>query len=408
MKKYYLPMTKDYVGHWSIVEAVRELMQNAIDAENENPANKKQIAFIGPNKNVLRISNKLSKLTLKTLLLGCGNKKNQTHTLGQFGEGYKLAILVLLRLGYSFSVQNGKENWLFSFEYNEDFDEEIFCLKIIESRRTVDTGLTFIIRGITPEVVEEIERGSLYFGNYNVLKTPIGDIVVNSQEAFVGGLATNSAQWLCNFCTSFSFNFLPGDVHLDRDRRSLAGLYDTKMTKTICRILEQADFGYVSSILLAVEFYTMGIYGLEDYLSQGFLEKLCLECDIILQQPRELDSDEEESPRYVINEGHNRLPQLLKEFPGLVACPISERMAAAFDRRIYCGVIKDAVDRYKEEDRERILHQSNLESEIVKWIQNNYESVDEDALYSLIDLFDIPEQKKQAIKDIITQLKEID
>ena len=50
-------------------------------------------------ENILQLSNSGSTLEINTLLLGCSTKSNNADTVGQFGEGYKIAALVLNRLG---------------------------------------------------------------------------------------------------------------------------------------------------------------------------------------------------------------------------------------------------------------------------------------------------------------------
>lgn len=35
-KSYELPLARDYVRHWGVTEAVRELLQNMLDSESPN------------------------------------------------------------------------------------------------------------------------------------------------------------------------------------------------------------------------------------------------------------------------------------------------------------------------------------------------------------------------------------
>ena len=94
--KIELTIAPSYVPSWGIVEAVRELFQNALDQQKQNPTNKMSWEY-DPEAQRLRICNKYSTLEASSLLLGATTKADDTSTIGQFGEGYKIATLVLLR-----------------------------------------------------------------------------------------------------------------------------------------------------------------------------------------------------------------------------------------------------------------------------------------------------------------------
>ena len=96
--KYELTISTKYVPDWTYVEAVRELLQNAIDNEAVDENNKYEAVYLADEEK-LNISNKSSKLTLDTLLLGVSTKRDDNRTIGQHGEGYKIAFMVLAREG---------------------------------------------------------------------------------------------------------------------------------------------------------------------------------------------------------------------------------------------------------------------------------------------------------------------
>ena len=117
--KYELTISTGYVPKWTYIEAVRELFQNAIDNEAVNSENKMSVCYADDK---LLIANKTSKLTLDSLLLGSSTKRDDERTIGQHGEGYKIAFMVLLREGKSVTVYNYGAN-------------EIWTTKIVNSRR---------------------------------------------------------------------------------------------------------------------------------------------------------------------------------------------------------------------------------------------------------------------------------
>jgi len=103
MARYTLTLSPDYVKNWTIKDAIREFIQNAIDQESLDISNMKNIEVID---DTLYIANATSILTKKSLLLGGGTKKEGDSNIGQFGEGYKVGLLVLLREGFNVEMCN--------------------------------------------------------------------------------------------------------------------------------------------------------------------------------------------------------------------------------------------------------------------------------------------------------------
>ena len=90
MKKLELTIASNYVPTWTVVDAVRELFQNALDQGDYT------WHFAA---GTLTLTNCNTSLSTSSLLLGTSTKAGDLATVGQFGEGYKIATLVLLRSG---------------------------------------------------------------------------------------------------------------------------------------------------------------------------------------------------------------------------------------------------------------------------------------------------------------------
>lgn len=81
---YELPLSRDYVRHWGIPEAVREILQNAIDSDSP-------LEYTLYTDRIT-VTSKHSRLEPKTLLLGRTSKADCDDKVGSFGEGYKIAF----------------------------------------------------------------------------------------------------------------------------------------------------------------------------------------------------------------------------------------------------------------------------------------------------------------------------
>lgn len=108
INSYELTLTPNYVSDWNFNDALRELIQNGTDQEVLDSDNEFQIDY-SPKEKVLRLKNRKSVLKINTLLLGRSSKANNEDTVGQFGEGYKIAALVLNRLGKTFTIYNNEK-----------------------------------------------------------------------------------------------------------------------------------------------------------------------------------------------------------------------------------------------------------------------------------------------------------
>lgn len=232
MTKYELSLTKDYVPNWTLVDAMRELFQNALDQEVTVPDNK---MFWEYHEDVqsFHIGNKLSVLEPKTLLLGSSTKTDDKNTIGKFGEGYKIATLVLTRLGKKVTFFNygAREVWRARFSKSKKYGEEILVFEVDKAfpwKAVPNNNLTIVVEGITEEESFEIGKYNLHMQEgYGYWQSNKGRILTDPDlkgMMFVNGLY---------ICTSkdfqYGYDFKPECIELDRDRKLIKD-FDLKWT----------------------------------------------------------------------------------------------------------------------------------------------------------------------------------
>ncbi len=228
-KVYELPLARDYVSRWGTAEAVRELLQNAIDS----PA-PFEVSQVG---DALTVTSRGARLDPATLVLGRTSKSEDAGAIGQFGEGYKLALLVLARESKTVDVLSGKTIWRPEFRTSAQFGIE--TLHIIESRNEKPfDGVEFFVRGLSGDEQAAIKASCLLMQDLHAatIMTPYGDILPHLPgKLYVGGL------YVCNTELDFGYNLKPGEIELERDRQTVAGWDLRWKTKDVWLSTSQYD-----------------------------------------------------------------------------------------------------------------------------------------------------------------------
>lgn len=238
MKRFDLGMSINYCPTWGVVESVREFFQNAHDEEIVNPENK---MYFGYNKDskTLCIGNKNGRLTTNTLLLGQSSKRDSSETIGQHGEGYKVATVVLLRNGKTVKVYNraDKEVWTAKTVKSRRYqaDVVVFDIEKLSIFKSVpDHDLIFEISGIDEDEYNAIVDSNLFLQDLREgedyitsnpgypLTTHMCKVLTGEKHAgklFVGGLYVTTSKY-----AKYGYDFAPGLVKLDRDRGFIDGI----------------------------------------------------------------------------------------------------------------------------------------------------------------------------------------
>lgn len=205
--KHTLTLSPDYVLSWGLWEAVRELLQNSIDQCATN-AQSKQVFQYDEASETLTIGTTNCRIEPRTLLLGHSNKRDESCTLGQFGEGYKLALLVLTRLSYEVVIYNGDTIWCPRFEFSERYQEHLLTIAITPNPSPC-SGVSFKIRDVNAEAFGNLHENYLVECSGN----QIFDEDHMKGRVFVNGLFVCNVEGL-----EYGYNFTPDRIKLDRDR----------------------------------------------------------------------------------------------------------------------------------------------------------------------------------------------
>lgn len=239
MKKYELSLSRNYVSTWKVEEAIRELLQNAKDSDGE------ESITINKENGSITITNKNTSIPSSTLLLGNTSKKDDLNKIGQFGEGYKLAILVLLRESKNIEIYNADKIWIPSFQYSETFGCEVLCIEEYEGG---EDDLTFEISGFNQAELSKLENEFLGLNGqeYASIETSYGEILTDAKfkgKVFVEGLPVYDDE---NF--NYGYNFKSRYVNLDRDRKSI-NLYELKRLTALSVACCTDNFSFIDETI---------------------------------------------------------------------------------------------------------------------------------------------------------------
>lgn len=226
--KITYPISKNYVENWSFVDAGREILANAIDGSRNG-----EKAKIYYEDGYCIISDNGVGIDKKNFVIG--NSQKQDSDIGFFGEGLKLAGLLMAREDRNMSIETKGFTYYPMLEENEEFNTEIFSIKFIENRKTEGTTIKF---KATEEEVESIKALFLEFKeNMDILTYDDIEIILNEKNnIYVKGLKSASIN------TMFSYNVFDKNIVNTRDRNHinedkfndiLSNFYNTTTDKKI-------------------------------------------------------------------------------------------------------------------------------------------------------------------------------
>jgi hypothetical protein len=220
MTKFQLTISPSYVPTWGAYEAVREIIQNALDARDA-----------GYPMNILHTGNSLvvrsEGVVLDRAVWLIGNTtKEGTDARGHYGEGLKLGALALVRTGRKLDIVNGSEHWVCSLEDSDAFPGQQVLTVSTHETPSEASGDPFVMVSIECTASEWAEYRQSFLDlrpKTTTIITTDGDILLDESEKgriYVGGILVE-----CKGELQAGYNFNPSQVRTDRDRR-MANTFD--------------------------------------------------------------------------------------------------------------------------------------------------------------------------------------
>jgi len=226
--KIELTIKVNYLPGWGVNEGIRELIQNAKDAETEfnAPMSVRVRTTSADSVGTLVIENEGCTMPYEALLLGHTSKVARGDLIGKFGEGLKLGILALLRAGHAVKIRNGSEVWVPEITHSEKFNAKVLTFDI-QSGRKDENRVQIEISGITPEQFRDDIRPRFLWLDKDArrkddtVETSYGTLLLADRykgKLYVKGIFVESKPDL-----SVGYDF--SDCEVDRDRR-MVDTYD--------------------------------------------------------------------------------------------------------------------------------------------------------------------------------------
>lgn len=200
-------MSAEYCSDWSPIDAIREMVQNAIDSGEKYECS--------IENNVIKVTTYNTELPLETLMLGYSIKSE--NAIGKYGEGYKIGMLVLSREGLNPTI-NTRDTLISGAFIENELGVDTFNL-VIGDHTDRNDNIEFIC-SIGDICLDELRsKIPAFAGEELKLPTSVDIWQHRPGEIFVNGL------WVTNSDLVFGYNFSPGRINLNRDRNMVDGVY---------------------------------------------------------------------------------------------------------------------------------------------------------------------------------------
>ena len=219
--KYYDLNIKKILREWTIADALREIISNAIDeskiSKTKEPVIKKEngkwtITDFGRGIKISNFSQDENKEKLGT-----------ENMIGKFGVGLKDAIAVLSRFEIKFTIITKSFKAYPKLKNKEGFNEETIHIAIEENANPLLEGTQFVFENIKDEDIAKAKNNFLIFTNSTILfENEFGQIIQKEGNAniYVSGVKISQDK---DYTFSYNITFISKklDSKMNRERKSL-------------------------------------------------------------------------------------------------------------------------------------------------------------------------------------------
>jgi len=198
-------MESSYCSNWTVKDALREIIQNALDTHTK-------VEFARTD-DCWAIKDKGSGLHLSDFLIGRSSKGGDEDTIGQFGEGIKIGALVLARNNRKVAIESLDKKYVFSFQHDNEWGASLLTIDTYDV--ITDSGTTVFVECSEAEI-EEAKSLFLAFKPANVLcNVSKAEFIGKPGQIYVNGLKVTEIESL------FGYNFKEQKELVNRDRSAI-------------------------------------------------------------------------------------------------------------------------------------------------------------------------------------------
>lgn len=228
---------------WSVSDAIREIIANAIDEANLTATQSPKVDYNEVNK-VLTISDFGRGIRIENFSQNENNEKtNSKQMIGKFGIGLKDSIAVLFNSGKNVIFTSAFGHFCPILANKSGIDEQIRTIHIqYNPENKIAIGTTVTIENCSKdEYLKALDNFLIFAPPKSIFKCEIGEIFIKndiSSEIFLNGMKiSNDDDFL------FSYNITNPDSKLkasiNRERKSLSrSIYSNSIIKLLSKAIE--------------------------------------------------------------------------------------------------------------------------------------------------------------------------